>query len=262
MEDSTTFGIEGSGGLCDSLRAMIAKTLHCYSCGAAVSSDKPKCGHCGARLATVSCPTCFGMMFQGSKFCPSCGGAAATWHGKNSKRLCPACETSMLKGDLHGIPLHECTKCLGLWLDAATFERICRDAEQQATVLGNGRSMGAANAIGTVRYLRCPQCRDLMHRVNFARCSGVIVDVCRSHGTWFDVNELHRIVHFIREGGMTRSREKERSELAEERRRLNETRLAPEVFRTAVDYSSASSYGLIADVVCASADLLTSFLDQ
>lgn len=241
---------------------MIAKTLHCYSCGAAVSSDKPKCAHCGARLATVSCPTCFGMMFQGSKFCPSCGDAAATWHGRNSKRLCPACETSMLKGDLHDIPLHECTKCLGLWLDAATFERICRDAEQQATVLGVRRTMGAANAIGTVRYLRCPQCRDLMHRVNFARCSGVIVDVCRSHGTWFDVNELHRIVEFIREGGMTRSREKEKAELAEERRRMQAIRSAPDPMGYSMPSSTVGDLSLLTDVICASADLLTSFFDQ
>lgn len=243
------------------LRTMIARTLHCYSCGAAVSSDKPKCDHCGARLATVSCPTCFGMMFQGSKFCPHCGGAAATWQGKNSKRPCPACQTSMLKGDLHGIPLHECTKCLGLWLDMATFERICRDAEQQASVLGTTRALGAANSIAAVRYLRCPHCRDFMNRVNFARCSGVIVDVCRTHGTWFDVNELHRIVQFIREGGMTRSREREKADLAEERRRTKEARLAPELMKTTATYADFQGYGLLADVVVASADLLTSFLD-
>lgn len=168
----------------------------------------------------------------------------------------------MLKGDLHGIPLHECTKCLGLWLDAATFERICRDAEQQATVLANGRSMGAANAIGTVRYLRCPQCRDLMHRVNFARCSGVIVDVCRSHGTWFDANELHRIVQFIRAGGMTRSREKEKAALAEERRRWQAIRSAPDPMGHSMPASTVGDFSLLTDVVCASADLLTSFFDQ
>lgn len=167
----------------------------------------------------------------------------------------------MLKGDLHGIPLHECAKCLGLWLDTATFERICRDAEHQATALGAGRALGAASSIGPVRYLRCPHCRDLMHRVNFARCSGVVVDVCRSHGTWFDANELHRIVQFIREGGMTRSREKEKADLVEERRRTKEARLAPELMNTTSSYADIQGYSLLADVVVASSDLLTSFLD-
>ena len=41
-----------------------------------------------------------------------------------------------------------------------------------------------------------------MNRVNFARCSGVIVDVCRGHGTWFDRDELSGIVQFIRGGGL------------------------------------------------------------
>ena len=241
---------------------MNAKTLHCYSCGAAVSSDKPKCEHCGARLASVSCPTCFGMMFQGSKFCPHCGDTAAVWQGENSKRLCPGCQTSMLRGDLRGIPLHECGKCFGLWLDTATFERICRDAEQQASVLGSRMSLGAPVALGPIRYVRCPHCRDLMHRVNFARCSGVIVDVCRAHGTWFDANELHRIVHFIRDGGMNRSREKEKADLADERRRLQAARSAPESMGHSPLLSTTHDYGLLTDVVCASASLLTSFLDS
>jgi Zn-finger nucleic acid-binding protein len=63
-----------------------------------------------------------------------------------------------------------------------------------------------------------------MHRVNFARCSGVVVDVCREHGTWFDLNELQRIMQFIRSGGLDRVRERQRRELEEERRRLESAR--------------------------------------
>jgi len=116
------------------------------------SGDKPKCAHCGARLASVSCPACFGMMFQGSKFWPHCGSLAVQWQGEDSKRPCPACQTSMLQGDLGGIRLQECGKCCGLWLDSATFERICRDAEQQAAVLGARISMGAPVAPGPVPF--------------------------------------------------------------------------------------------------------------
>ena len=45
-----------------------------------------------------------------------------------------------------------------------------------------------------------------MNRVNFARCSGVIVDICKQHGTWFDRDELSRIVEFIHGGGLNASR--------------------------------------------------------
>src|SRR6185295_4778946 len=88
------------------------------------------------------------------------------------------------------------------WLGTASFEHICRNAEQQAATLGGAQPAGGPTALGPVRYVRCPQCNELMHRLNFAHCSGVIVDVCRAHGSWFDANELHRIVHFIRAGGL------------------------------------------------------------
>jgi Zn-finger nucleic acid-binding protein len=59
-----------------------------------------------------------------------------------------------------------------------------------------------------------------MNRINFARCSGVVVDVCRGHGTWFDREELSRIVEFIRGGGLDAARAREKAALEEERRHL------------------------------------------
>jgi Zn-finger nucleic acid-binding protein len=204
---------------------MNAQTLHCQSCGAAISSDFPTCEHCGALLATISCPACFGMTFRGTKFCPHCGAAAAQWQSSDGEVPCPACEVPMLRGTLGQTVLHECEKCFGIWLDATTFERICRDAEQQATVLpGAGLGKASTAKLAPVRYRRCPECRELMHRVNFAQCSGVVVDVCREHGTWFDMAELQRIVEFIRAGGVDRARERKKAELAAAARRLETAR--------------------------------------
>ena len=39
----------------------------------------------------------------------------------------------------------------------------------------------------------CPECGQLMNRKNFANTSGVIVDVCRAHGIWFDDREVERV---------------------------------------------------------------------
>jgi len=50
------------------LPLMCAETLNCPMCGAAAPSDATSCEHCGARLATGACPSCFGMMFVGEKF--------------------------------------------------------------------------------------------------------------------------------------------------------------------------------------------------
>jgi len=238
---------------------MNATTLNCHSCGAAVSSDAPNCEHCGARLASIACPACFAMMFQGSKFCPHCGSPAVQWESEKTDQPCPSCRTPMLRGTLRDVPLHECGKCYGLWLGTASFEHICRNAEQQATALGSAQPVGGPAALSPVRYVRCPQCGELMHRLNFAHCSGVIVDVCRAHGTWFDANELHRIVHFIRAGGLDRSRAKEKLELAEERRRL-QSASAGAAMGSAYDASTAGHGDLFSMVVQASGDVLTSWL--
>lgn len=239
---------------------MNARTLNCYSCGAAVTKESPNCQHCGARLASISCPSCFGMMFQGAKFCPSCGSPAAQWEAEDSHRPCPGCRVSLLRGTLRDIRLHECPKCYGLWLDTATFERVCRDAEQQSAILGSAQPLGG-NPVGPVRYVRCPQCNDLMHRMNFARCSGVIVDVCRAHGTWFDIHELQRIVQFIHAGGLEQSRSREKTDLAEERRRIQAMR--QEAARPiSIDERGSGSRGddLVWEVLKASGDLFFTWL--
>ena len=39
-------------------------------------------------------------------------------------------------------------------------------------------------------------------RKNFGRRSGVIVDWCGRHGTWFDPDELERVAAFVAAGGL------------------------------------------------------------
>jgi Zn-finger nucleic acid-binding protein len=59
-----------------------------------------------------------------------------------------------------------------------------------------------------------------MNRVNFGKRSGIVLDSCASHGTWFDADELRRVVEFVRDGGLDRARAHERQQLEEERRLL------------------------------------------
>jgi len=208
---------------------MQAETLNCPNCGAASSSDVPLCQFCGSRLATIACPSCFAMMFIGSKHCPRCGAAAAVPEVKDAKnRKCPRCRNEMSLVTIGTTAVLECERCLGLWLDVSSFEKVCADREQQSAVLGVA-SIAPTQAVretGKVNYVPCPQCSQLMNRINFARCSGVIVDFCKGHGTWFDRDELSRIVAFIRQGGLEASRARDKAEIREERRRLWEQQAA------------------------------------
>lgn len=168
-------------------------------------------------------------MFQGSKYCPRCGAPSGERAVDNTAdRKCPRCRVQMHALTIGATTLNECETCLGLWLDVRSFEKICADREQQSAVLGQAVSMGQdqLREPGKVSYVPCPECSNLMNRVNFARCSGVVVDICRGHGTWFDRDELSRIVEFIQSGGLQTSRKKEKIELEEERRRLQQEQAA------------------------------------
>src|SRR5690606_39479191 len=73
-----------------------------------------------------------------------------------------------------------------------------------------------------VRYRGCPACGVLMNRRNFGRRSGVIVDVCKEHGVWFDADELTAVLEFVARGGLVKQRQ---SQLEEAQRRLSQRRM-------------------------------------
>ena len=81
----------------------------------------------------------------------------------------------------------------------------------------------------TVRYISCPTCGKSMNRQAFGRISGVVVDVCRDHGVWFDPGELSEVLAFIERGGLTRAREREAQELADAARALRAQRAVSSV---------------------------------
>jgi Zn-finger nucleic acid-binding protein len=235
---------------------MEARTLNCPMCGAATASQASKCAHCGARLATVACPSCFGMMFLGARFCPSCGAEANRKAlPETPARLCPRCRTVMSPIVVGDTPLQECSRCEGLWVDKAAFERICTTQETHGAALGRASAAKGLrpDAARDIRYVPCPECGKLMNRVNFANCSGVIIDACKNHGTWFDRDELARIVEFIRSGGLELARERRKEELAQEERRLQR-------MRAAMSHSARESdLDLRRPAIRATSDLLRAF---
>src|SRR2546428_13999062 len=92
-----------------------AQTLNCPNCGAAISSDAPQCRYCESKLATIACPSCFAMMFIGSKHCPHCGAAAEQATAAELSALkCPRCKTRMSSITLGTVANRECEGRFGL----------------------------------------------------------------------------------------------------------------------------------------------------
>jgi Zn-finger nucleic acid-binding protein len=176
--------------------------------------------------------------------------------------MCPRCKVVMQSVTIGSTTVRECGECLGLWLDVSSFEKICADREEQAAVLGMAspapqRSVTLTSA--KISYAPCPECSQLMNRVNFARCSAVIVDICKGHGTWFDCDELSRIVDFIRAGGLEASRSKEKAELEEERRRLRQEQIRLDMGRSRSLGANASEDSLLG--IASAGGLLKLLLD-
>jgi Zn-finger nucleic acid-binding protein len=118
------------------------------------------------------------------------------------------------------VEVQACQACGGLWLDRAVFEQLGASRERQGALLGAlpAPAEPLSAALEPVRYRPCPACAQRMNRVNYARRSGVVLDVCKAHGIWFDEDELRRVLAFVAEGGLDRSRELELEELKEAKR--------------------------------------------
>ena len=203
----------------------MAQALNCPNCGGAVASDRTQCEFCNSRLKTVACPSCLGLMFLGSKFCDHCGQKASSVEVFTDEKVgdCPRCKRPLDSLRIEATSVRECMGCGGFWTSAETFESICANKEEQSAVLNfiNTQSFDA-KAATAISYVPCPDCKQLMNRSNFARSSGVIIDLCKQHGVWFDADELPKIIEFIEKGGLARAREKQKIALEEERSKLRD----------------------------------------
>ena len=193
-----------------------AAVVRCSSCGAPREGNTQSCGYCHAdftlheRDLNTICPSCLARISDKAKFCHHCGqpvlvemvaGAATDFN-------CPACEPTMKLNSrsLGSLRLNalECPKCAGLWLGIETFDRLRKKTEEDASSLdfdlSNEPKIGALTPQKGKIYRYCPLCQRMMVRRNYGKGTGVIVDVCRQDGIWFDDDELRRVLKWIAEG--------------------------------------------------------------
>ena len=162
-------------------------------------------------------------MFIGSRFCARCGAEAKREVVEGAPALeCPRCRSDMQALKLGVTEVHECGACGGLWLEPESLQKLSDARESHADVISvlATRLPAIAVAPEVVRYVPCPSCAKLMNRTNFAKSSGIVLDICKNHGVWLDRGELERVLTFVSAGGLARAREREQQQLVEERRRL------------------------------------------
>lgn len=177
----------------------------------------------------VRCSACSALVSGGASFCPQCGDPLAPREAMTAELGCPACSGApMITWRLQPTPrqpeghaVHGCRRCGGVWVDRDTLDVMIQSAAEQGTSHGGASRVHRRELSmqSGVRYRSCPSCSQPMNRRNFARISGVIVDECRPHGTFFDAGELEDVLAFVRSGGLLLARRRETEELERERRR-------------------------------------------
>jgi Zn-finger nucleic acid-binding protein len=242
--------------------APVAGELACPHCGAGVAATASACLHCSAELLVKACPRCLSRVFHGHRHCPGCGAElmlAATEH-THDDRACPRCATPLRARRVEDFVIDECGSCLGVFLDHVAIKRVIGDrARSRAEALLGAlprSQISALPAAGQKMYLPCPVCRVMMNRRLFAAGTGVVVDVCRSHGTFFDPGELPVVIEFVMDGGLDRAQRKELEELRDTARR-ERAQARDAALAAARSPPSSSSSG---DVVTALVDLLATLL--
>jgi Zn-finger nucleic acid-binding protein len=163
-------------------------------------------------FACAACKTRFEAAGYRDVQCQSCGAIAQ----QASVRPCPRCELPLGTREVSDLVIDECSGCQGVFLDHVVVHRVIDEQDHsRAEALLAALPRTAKPMTGGRMYIKCPTCTTVMNRKLFATGSGVIVDVCKAHGTFFDAGELTAIIEFVRRGGLEIAAKKDAQRKAE-----------------------------------------------
>jgi Zn-finger nucleic acid-binding protein len=161
--------------------------------------------------------------------------------GKDSVLLCPHCREALVAFDQTSGAVLDCGACGGQFVEHPALRELV-DRRDLPVAIGTPPSRRFVAAASAVKYVPCPVCSSLMNRKNFGGTSGVVVDVCKPHGTWFDLGELPRVLAFVEQGGLVRERQRKAEEDEEARRRAI-ANAAPHHLTSSHDPDETSRFG-------------------
>jgi Zn-finger nucleic acid-binding protein len=150
-------------------------------------------------VACTACHTRFEAAGYRDVHCPSCGALAQP----ATVKPCPRCDLPLAAREVSDLVVDECSGCQGVFLDDIAVHRVIDQHDHaRAEALVAALPKTPKPTSGGRMYVKCPTCTNMMNRKLFATGSGIVVDVCKAHGTFFDGGELPAIIAFVRNGGL------------------------------------------------------------
>lgn len=184
-----------------------ARVYQCPVCGAFARAGDRSCQHCQTQLATLRCGHCFELNYPDDLHCRGCGlelGLAPA--ARPSTEVCPDCKLALRAFQAGAGQLLACERCGGQMVSHGLLRALVEQREALGRAVPSRSDLPRGNPLADrVRYRPCPSCGHMMNRKNFGGSSGIVVDVCALHGTFFDAGELPRVLEFVRRGGLVKA---------------------------------------------------------
>lgn len=138
---------------------------------------------------------------------------------------CPKCKDSLFIVYHEEVEVDTCPGCNGVWVDPFKEMTLLkkRPAGLSVEELRHLRKLyQPMGKVESVRYFPCPVCEQMMSRKNWGTHSGVIVDYCQNHGTWYDDQELPKVKEYVMLGGIEYEKHSQYDrQLSQTRRRVD-----------------------------------------
>ncbi len=218
----------------------------CSRCGLLIDAEGrcyPGCTGpdpgCTGPLATVRCGGCYQLNPPDAERCGGCEHELGLEPIAEPDALrCSECEEPFSAFRAATGLLRDCGRCGGQLVDHALLRDLLESRESYGT--SAPRPPRRPEPVDVrVRYIRCPACSQPMNRKNFAGKSGIIVDICREHGTWFDRGELPLLLAFAASGGTARARQQQ---IEDEERSRRQAEIARDTAKRASAVVTASAW--------------------
>ena len=104
--------------------------------------------------------------------------------------LCPRCRAALFEGKAGPVTVLGCAACGGVWLSNELSQRVVERMDAALLTLADRAAAAGRGEVDASGTAYCPHDGLPLSRVT---AKGVSLDVCASHGTWFDAGELRRV---------------------------------------------------------------------
>ena len=109
---------------------------------------------------------------------------------------CPHCRRKLVTVRVADVDLNGCGSCGGIWVDNAGAQHVVAKPQEVFAELAQRAARNAQHAGQRVTNPVCAVCPSQLDKVE-ATSWGIVLDICKEHGTWFDALELATLVHAI-----------------------------------------------------------------